>query len=74
MKIKAHLKLLVLAILGIWFLVMDVSAQPIILISKDKNKEIQHWIERNSSKVRVIEFYHLSPDSQKSFLNKQQEF
>lgn len=70
MKIKAHFKLLLSAILGIWFLVMDVSAQPIILISKDKNKEIQHWIERNSSKVRVIEFYHLSPDSQNIILKQ----
>ena len=39
------------------------SAQPLVLISKDKNGEIQKWIKSCNPQVQTVECYGLSKDS-----------
>lgn len=46
------------------------KAQEIVLISKDKNQNIQKWLLRNDKSIITKEFYFLSPDSQQYFLEK----
>ncbi|OYU95815.1 MAG: gamma-glutamyl-gamma-aminobutyrate hydrolase [Bacteroidetes bacterium B1(2017)] len=43
-------------------------AQKIVLISKDKNKNIAQWLLRNDSSLLVKEFYFLSADSQQYYI------
>lgn len=45
-------------------------AQKIVLISKDKNKNIENWLLRADPNLIIKEFYFLSNDSQTYYLSK----